>query len=74
MTALTEHQVAMLDLERAWFRRPGSKEQAILQTFGISPTRYYQQLNALIDTEVALAHDPITVNRLRRQREARRIA
>jgi multiple sugar transport system substrate-binding protein len=39
---------------------------------GISPTRYYQLLNALLDDEGALARDPVTVNRLRRIRDARR--
>ena len=32
----------------------------------MSPTRYYQLLNALLDDPRALAHDPVTVNRLRR--------
>ncbi|KAA0942908.1 DUF3263 domain-containing protein [Streptomyces apricus] len=39
---------------------------------GLVPVRYYQVLNALLDTERALAHDPVTVNRLRRVRERRR--
>ena len=32
---------------------------------------YYQLLNALIDTEAALAHDPMLVKRLRRLRSTR---
>ena len=38
----------------------------------LSATRYYQLLNALLDDPRALAHDPVTVNRLRRIRDARR--
>lgn len=34
-------------------------------------TRYYQVLNALIDTPEALAFDSLTVNRLRRLRDER---
>ncbi|WP_146777746.1 DUF3263 domain-containing protein, partial [Streptomyces griseus] len=37
-----------------------------------SPVRYYQLLNALIDDERALREDPVTVNRLRRVRDAKR--
>lgn len=61
----------MLDLERAWWRRPGSKDQAVLEQLGLSSTRYHQLLNRLIDREEALAHDPVTVSRLRRLREER---
>lgn len=38
----------------------------------LAPVRYYQLLNALLDDPRALAHDPVTVNRLRRVRDARR--
>lgn len=38
----------------------------------MSPARYYQLLNALLDDQRALEHDPVTVNRLRRLREAQR--
>ena len=40
----------------------------------MSPTRYYQVLNALIDSAVALEHDPMLVKRLRRQRATRQRA
>ena len=66
---LTEEQLAMLALERAWWRHAGSKEAAILSRFGIGPTTYYQRLNALLDDPRAMAADPITVNRLRRLQE-----
>lgn len=71
MTALTDVQHRMLAFERQWFARPGSREQAILTDFGMTPTRYTQQLNALIDQPAALAADPITVRRLQRIRDKR---
>ncbi len=62
----------ILALERRGFAGPGAKERAIREELGLAPVRYYQLLNALLDDERALAHDPVTVNRLRRVREARR--
>jgi Protein of unknown function (DUF3263) len=38
---------------------------------GITATRYYQLLNALIDTPEALRFDPTLVKRLRAQRARR---
>jgi hypothetical protein len=47
------------------------QEQAIRDQFGMSATRYYQVLNALIDRPESLAFDPLLVKRLRRLRAAR---
>ena len=69
--ALSELQERILAFERSWWRQPGAKEQAILDSLGISPTRYYQLLNELIDRPDALAADPGLVTRLRRQRARR---
>ncbi len=63
---------AVLALERRGFAGPGAKERAIREQLGLAPVRYYQLLNALLDDRRALAHDPVTVNRLRRIRDARR--
>ncbi|MEU6575606.1 DUF3263 domain-containing protein [Streptomyces sp. NPDC046805] len=65
-------QKAILALERRSFPGPGAKERAIREELGLAPVRYYQLLNALLDDERALAHDPVTVNRLRRVRDTRR--
>ncbi|KAB1147308.1 DUF3263 domain-containing protein [Streptomyces luteolifulvus] len=62
----------ILALERRGFPGPGAKERAIREELGLAPIRYYQLLNALLDDERALAHDPITVNRLRRVRDSHR--
>ena len=69
---LSERDAAMLDFERQWWKYAGAKEQAVREKFGMSSTRYYQVLNALIDRPEALAHDPLLVRRLRRQRLTRR--
>jgi hypothetical protein len=71
---LTERDRRIIDFERQWWKYAGSKESAIKELFDMSPTRYYQVLNALIDSPVALEHDPMLVKRLRRQRATRQRA
>ena len=68
---LTRREHEMLAFERQWRRRPGAKETAIRDRFGLAPTRYYQVLNALVDRPAALEADPLLVRRLRRLRAAR---
>jgi len=53
-------------------RHPGSKEQAIRETFDWSPTQYYQRLNALLELPAAAEFDPLVVGRLHRLRTTRR--
>ncbi|MGH3310871.1 MAG: DUF3263 domain-containing protein [Streptomyces sp.] len=69
---LSERDVAVLAAEHRGWPGPGAKERAIREQLDMSPTRYYQLLNALLDDPHALAHDPVTVNRLRRRRDAQR--
>jgi hypothetical protein len=71
---LDERHRAILDFERQWWRYAGAKEQAVRELFGMSATRYYQVLNALIDRPDALVHDPMLVKRLRRLRASRQRA
>jgi hypothetical protein len=73
-SGLGEREQRMLELERQWWKYSGAKEQAIREMFDLSATHYYQILNALIDTEAALAHDPMLVKRLRRLRTTRQRA
>ena len=70
-SSLTDRAREVLELERYWWQYAGAKEQAIREKFDMSATRYYQMLNALIDTEEALAFDPLLVKRLRRLRAER---
>ena len=73
-SSLAERDREILAFERQWWRYTGAKEQSIRELFDMSATRYYQQLNALIDTPEALAADPMLVKRLRRQRSERQRA
>ena len=68
---LSRREHEMLTFERQWWRQAGAKETAIRDRFGVTPTRYYQVLNALVDRPDALAADPLLVRRLRRLRTAR---
>ncbi|WP_380165420.1 DUF3263 domain-containing protein [Jannaschia sp. R86511] len=68
---LSERDLELLDFERQWWKQPGAKEQAVRERFGVSSTRYYQLVNALLEREPALRHDPVLVKRLRRARAAR---
>ncbi|MCW2542818.1 MAG: hypothetical protein JWM40_370 [Frankiales bacterium] len=70
-TTLDSSALTMLELERFHWEHAGAKEQAIRDRLGLSTTAYYQRLNTLIDREDALAHDPLTVKRLRRVRDQR---
>ncbi len=71
---LGDRDRAILDFERQWWKYAGAKEQAVRDLFDMSATRYYQVLNALIDSPAALAHDPMLVKRLRRMRTSRQRA
>ncbi|MBE9374627.1 DUF3263 domain-containing protein [Saccharopolyspora sp. HNM0983] len=59
---------AILAFESEHFQHPGTKERLIRERFGLSATRYYQQLNRLLDDPAALAENPALVHRLLRLR------
>lgn len=61
----------ILDFEARIWLHHGVKEDHIRQQFGLTPTAYYQKLNALLDDPDAYAYAPATVARLRRIRERR---
>ncbi len=69
---LTARELAMLDFEREWWRFEGRKEDQIRVRFDLSPSSYYRALQALIELDAASDYDPLTVKRLRRQRDQRR--
>ncbi|MBS1907262.1 MAG: DUF3263 domain-containing protein [Actinobacteria bacterium] len=74
---LSDRERVILSFEA---RRPGhssAKEEAIRAELELTPARYYQLLDRVIDSEQALAADPLLVRRLRRirdERAARRFA
>jgi hypothetical protein len=71
MDDLTDLERDVLAFERLRFQHAGAKDTAIRDRFRLTPTRYYQLLNALLDRPEALQHDPQLILRLRRLREQR---
>ena len=71
---LTETERQILSFEKQWWQYAGTKEKTIREMFALSPTRYYQLLNEVIDKPAALATDPLLVRRLRRLRASRQKA
>lgn len=71
---LTDRERAVLDFERGWWLHPTPKRDAIRRHLDLSPTRYDQMLNLLLDDPAAVADDPLVVRRLRRARLRRRRA
>jgi len=71
---LSDRERSILDFERTWWTQDGPKENAIRSQFELSPTRYYQLLNQLLDDPEAMDYDPLVVRRLRRLRTERRRA
>ena len=71
---LSDRDREIIAFERQWWKYAGAKEQAIRELFDMSATRYYQVLNALIDSQAALEADPMLIKRLRRLRASRQRA
>jgi hypothetical protein len=69
---LSDLEIRMLRFEQDWAARTGGRESAIREQFGVSAARYHQMLHVLIDSPLALRHDPVLVRRLQRLRDARR--
>ena len=71
MVELSPRERAILTFEREWWKHADAKDVAARARLGLGPEDYYRTLNAIIDSPGALAHDPLLVRRLRRQRLAR---
>lgn len=71
VAGLSDRDARVLNFERAWWEYAGNKEEGIREQFAMSATRYYQLLNSLLDEPAALAHDPLLIKRLRRERDRR---
>ncbi|WP_420179706.1 DUF3263 domain-containing protein [Paenarthrobacter sp. TA1.8] len=67
---LTNQQKAMLDLAGEHFKHAGSLDSAAMDRFGMTPTRYWQEVNRLIQTEAAVAYRPATVAHLKTRRRS----
>jgi hypothetical protein len=71
---LDQRSREVLDFEREAWKLSVTKERAIRERFGFSPSRYHQLLHKVIDRPEALVYDPMLGRRLRRVREVRRRA
>jgi hypothetical protein len=71
MVELSACEREILTFERDWWKHAGAKETALRERLGLTPETYYRALNDIIDLPGALAHDPLLVRRLRRQRISR---
>jgi hypothetical protein len=70
---LGERDKRTLAVESSWWRYGATRDAAIRAVFEESPADYHRRLSRLIDDPAAVAHAPVLVRRLRRQR-ARRLA
>lgn len=62
----------IIDIERSRWKYQAAKDQHVREVLGVSATRYYQLLDAMLDDPEAERRWPVEVRRLRRVREARR--
>jgi hypothetical protein len=67
VTALNDQDRALLDIESRFWRHQGPKEQAARE-LGLTPIRYYQRLNALLDSADAWEYAPLAMSRAERLR------
>ena len=72
--ALTERETSIIDFERTWWTLGDTKDELIHARFDCTPQAFNLELSALIDSPDALAHDPLVLRRLRRQRDRKRRA
>ncbi|AGS35759.1 hypothetical protein B841_11435 [Corynebacterium maris DSM 45190] len=71
MAELSDIDARILAFEERAPRSIGAKEESIRAELGISPVRYYQRLNLLIDLPAAMQEHPTLTARLRRIRDRR---
>jgi hypothetical protein len=65
---LTDTQKAMIDVAAQTYKYAGSVDAIAKERFGLTPTRFWQDLNRLIQTEAAVAYRPEAVRRLNQRR------
>lgn len=71
MDPLSDLDAAILEFESHAPRAMGAKEEAIRKQLDLSPVRYHQRLNVLLDNPAALREYPVLVKRLQRVRGRR---
>lgn len=71
MPKLTERDAEILTFARDWYAFRGAHEAAVRERFDMTATRYFLELNRIIDLPAAMAYDPFTTRRLQRIRTER---
>lgn len=71
MAALTDEDRRILHFAAKWWRSDGARDESIIMDFDMTPNRYFQRLNTLIDRPEAFLYAPSTVKRLQAMREER---
>lgn len=70
---LSDRERDVLDFEALVWKYAGAKEAEIRERFGWSSVQHSQVVQALLERPDALAYAPMTVRRLQRLRDARRM-
>jgi hypothetical protein len=68
---ISERHQAMLEFERTHWTFDDPKDTLIRARFQCSSDEYYAELNELLELPEAMAHDPLVVRRVQRQRQRR---
>lgn len=71
MEPITEQDQGILALAGAQFKYPAAREQQAREDYDLSGTRFWQEVNRILDLPAARAWDPHTVARLNEQRQQR---
>lgn len=66
---LSELDQRILQFMKKDFKYKGARDLAIKQEFDLNAIEFFHRVNTLIDTEAALAYDPILIGQLRKARE-----
>ena len=69
---MTDDERAVIELAAAAFRYPAVREARALEQLGLTPTKFWAQVNHLIDRPDVVAEMPMEAARLRRLRDRRR--
>ncbi|QFG09582.1 helix-turn-helix DNA binding domain protein [Arthrobacter phage TripleJ] len=68
---MNDQDKQILALAGEQFKYSAAREAKARELFGLSGVRFWQEVNRILDTPAAHAHDPHTVTRLKRQRVQR---
>ena len=69
---LTDTQKAMIDVAAAPYKYAGSVDVIAKERFGLTPTRFWQEINRIVQSEAAYAYRPEAVRRLNSRRRLQR--